>query len=177
MKVTRGAIGIVCATIALVTIAVRTQSNRPPFGAAVTDEQVEMERPAISSRVQPVVNTEDLPGLYGADLQANTSASKRPAKNVDRVDQPVTSDESPAVASNEADDTIVYDDSEAADETMAYAMENPSPVPPSPYQLTDREMIDRLVAEMDPNEQRNFRATWVLMTPSERQDFLASLRG
>lgn len=163
-------------TLVLATVAVKLQSEpvRPIADTALVASAPEVA-PSKGSSIPPVLR-----GLEGSNLigAPNPASQYGVAQNGYEEDRPQ------AYADNSVNDEV-YDDTYDPD-SAAYQPPSLPDIPldvngdyppPEPGVVSDQEILNQILSTLDADQRAAFTLQWSAMTPDDRADFLANMRG
>lgn len=195
MEVSNRTIGIICASVLVGVIAVRTQSQSGPptlngSGYVASNDVNSAPTPAVDNS-WATQHTTYLPGNTESIHKPQVTSYSHPISGNVPDDQTAytatpydnTADDSSSDSDmmdengNVADDSANYSAAANNDDPSAYDETPDVQARRDPGDITDQEMLTRLMGTMNAQQQQDFRAMWVTMSPSERQDLLDEMRG
>lgn len=194
MELSNRSIGIICASVLVGAIAVRTQSQAGPptlaSNEAVSSSDINsLPTPAVDNS-WATQHTTYLPGntttihkpqvtSYSHPISGNVPDDQAAytATPYDNTADDSTSGDQTDDNGNVADDAGTYSAAANNDDPSTYDEVPDVQARRDPGDITDQEMLSRLMATMSADQRQDFRAMWVTMSPPERQDFLDEMRG
>ncbi|RYG34207.1 hypothetical protein EON81_16170 [bacterium] len=175
MRISNRTIYAVVGVLALLTISTQLQSNTRPTVADDISVAPQAE--------PPVTRYVETRGSSSTSRRAATEvAEKAPAVRLPKTSSVTSDEESGARAQVLVDDEPVVDvpapepalnpGGMGFDESGQIAQSAPA----QPGTLSDQGVYELFVSNLDEENKRSFRATWALMTPEERQEWLQGAR-
>ncbi|RYG44099.1 hypothetical protein EON79_15630 [bacterium] len=181
MRISNRTILAVVGVVALVTISTRIQSNTGPAVAEDITVAPQAEPPvtryvgtrgssATSRRAAAEVATTTVPIV--APAPRRTATDEESGARAQRLVEEEIPVEAPAPAEPTVNlGGLGFDDAGRLSVSTAEPTE-----PAQPGQLTDQAVYELFISNLDEENRRSFRATWALMSPEERQEWLVGAR-